>query len=64
MQQRKKKILTNSGSPQPLTLTLNDLEAELKHRQTPRNVNCMHVCHAYVSPQNKEYIHIKLPVDG
>lgn len=49
---------------QPLTFILNDLALELKHLQTQRNVNCMHMCHAYGTHQNKEYINIKLPIDG
>lgn len=62
--QKRIKFTTISGSSQSLTLMLNDLQPELKHSQTPRNVNCMHMCHAYITPQNKEYIHIKLPIDG
>lgn len=63
MQQRIKKLHKCSPS-QPLTFILNDLAPELKHLQTHRNVNCMHVRYAYGTHQNKEYINIKLPIDG
>lgn len=63
MQLRIKKLQKCSPS-QPLTFILNDLALELKHLQTQRNVNCMHMCHAYGTHQNKEYINIKLPIDG